>query len=119
MGSAALNRARLSATLQCAISPTFENRSDTCRSASRGSADSMTTAQKFDLVVIGSGPAAEKGAAQAAYFGKKVAVVERAAGLGGACVHTGTLPSKTLREAALYLTGFQKRHLYGMTVEID
>ena len=79
----------------------------------------MTTAQKFDLVVIGSGPAAEKGAAQAAYFGKKVAVVERAAALGGACVHTGTLPSKTLREAALYLTGFQKRHLYGMTVEID
>ncbi len=79
----------------------------------------MTASQKFDLVVIGSGPAAEKGAVQAAYFGKKVALVERAPALGGACVHTGTLPSKTLREAALYLTGFQKRHLYGMTLEID
>ena len=79
----------------------------------------MDTIQHFDLVVIGSGPAAEKGAAQAAYFGKKVALVERDASLGGACVHTGTLPSKTLREAALYVTGFQKRHLYGMTLEID
>ena len=65
----------------------------------------------FDLVVIGSGPAGEKGAAQAAYFGKKVALVEKAPALGGASVHTGTLPSKTLRETALYLTGFQRRRL--------
>jgi len=73
----------------------------------------------FDLLVIGSGPAGEKGAAQAAYFGKKVALVERESTLGGACVHTGTIPSKTLREAALYVTGFQRGHLYGMTLEID
>src|SRR5215831_6251790 len=79
----------------------------------------MATSQKFDLVVIGSGPAGEKGAVQAAYFGKKVALVERAATVGGASVHTGTLPSKTLREAALYVTGFQRGQLYGMSLEID
>src|SRR5882757_4004064 len=75
--------------------------------------------EQFDLVVIGSGPAGEKGAVQAAYFGKKVALVEKAREVGGACVHTGTLPSKTLREAALYVTGFQRRNLYGMTLDID
>jgi NAD(P) transhydrogenase len=75
--------------------------------------------REFDLLVVGSGPAGEKAAAQAAYFGKKVAVIERAPALGGACVHTGTLPSKTLREAALYVTGFQRRQLYGMSLEID
>src|SRR6202453_4407928 len=68
--------------------------------------------QNYDLVVIGSGPAGEKGAAQAAYFGKKVAMVERRAPqLGGACTHTGTLPSKTLRESALALSGISQRGL--------
>ena len=57
--------------------------------------------ESFDLVVIGSGPAGEKGAAQAAYFGKRVALVERSRHLGGAGVNTGTVPSKTLRETAL------------------
>ena len=50
----------------------------------------------YDLIVIGSGPAGEKGAAQAAYFGKTVALIEREPVLGGACVNTGTVPSKTL-----------------------
>ena len=63
----------------------------------------------YDLVVIGSGPAGEKGAAQAAYFGKSVAIVEREPVLGGACVNTGTIPSKTLRESALHLSGFDQR----------
>lgn len=75
--------------------------------------------QKFDLVVIGSGPGGEKGAVQAAYFGKRVALVERAPEVGGASVHTGTLPSKTLRETALYLTGFRRRELYGMSLRLD
>lgn len=70
-------------------------------------------------MVVGSGPAGEKGAAQAAYFGRRVALVEQTVALGGACVHTGTLPSKTLREAALYVTGFQRRQLYGITLEVD
>ncbi|MGE5225611.1 MAG: FAD-dependent oxidoreductase, partial [Planctomycetaceae bacterium] len=65
--------------------------------------------ERFDLVVIGAGAAGEKGAAQAAYFGKRVAVVEREAEPGGATVHTGTLPSKTLREAALFLSGYRQR----------
>src|ERR1700755_1135795 len=63
----------------------------------------------YDLVVIGSGPAGEKGAAQAAYFGKSVALIEREPVLGGACVNTGTIPSKTLRESALHLSGFRQR----------
>ncbi|MGH9365484.1 MAG: Si-specific NAD(P)(+) transhydrogenase [Thermoanaerobaculia bacterium] len=79
----------------------------------------MPEIQRFDLVVIGSGPGGEKGAAQAAYFGKRVALVERAPEVGGACVHTGTLPSKTLRETALYLTGFRRRELYGMSLRLD
>lgn len=68
----------------------------------------------YDLIVIGSGPAGEKGAAQAAYFGKRVALIEKDAALGGAAANTGTLPSKTLRETALYLSGFRQRGLYGI-----
>lgn len=63
----------------------------------------------YDLIVIGSGPAGEKGAAQAAWSGKRVALVERGPAPGGACVHTGTIPSKTLRESALHLSAFRQR----------
>jgi NAD(P) transhydrogenase len=73
----------------------------------------MTT-DKYDLIVIGSGPAGEKGAAQAAYFGKRVALVEKEAFLGGAAANTGTLPSKTLRETAVFLSGFRQRELFGL-----
>jgi len=69
--------------------------------------------------VIGSGPAGEKGAAQAAYFGKRVVVVEKEAQPGGAAVHTGTLPSKTLRETALFLSGHRQREMYGVSVALD
>ncbi|HVY31123.1 MAG TPA: Si-specific NAD(P)(+) transhydrogenase [Polyangiaceae bacterium] len=75
--------------------------------------------ERFDLVVIGAGPAGEKAAAQAAYFKKRVAVIEREQEPGGAAVHTGTLPSKTLRETALYLSGHRARALYGVAVELD
>lgn len=68
----------------------------------------------YDLVVIGSGPAGEKGAAQAAYFGKRVALVERTHFPGGANINTGTIPSKTLRETALYFSGLRQRGLYGI-----
>ena len=60
-----------------------------------------------------------KRAAQAAYFGKRVACVERADEPGGAAVHTGTLPSKTLRETAIFLSGFRQRELYGLSVEMN
>jgi len=68
----------------------------------------------FDLIVIGCGPAGEKAGAQAAYFGKRVAVIERAAVVGGSCINTGTVPSKTLRESALYFSGLKQRGLYGI-----
>src|SRR5262245_34175549 len=77
------------------------------------------TEDAYDLVVIGGGPAGEKGAAQAAYFGKRVAVIEKEPQPGGAAVHTGTLPSKTLRETALFLSGYRQRELYGVTVSVD
>ena len=72
----------------------------------------------YDLCVIGSGPAGEKGAAQAAYFGKSVCLVERAPRPGGAAVNTGTVPSKTLRETALYLSGLRQRGLYGVDLRV-
>src|SRR5262249_12192612 len=78
----------------------------------------MNPDHHYDLIVIGSGPAGEKGAAQAAYFGKRVALIERDAYLGGAAANTGTLPSKTLRETALYLSGFRQRELLGLDVGI-
>ena len=72
----------------------------------------------FDLVVIGGGAAGEKGAVQAAFFGKKVALIEKEPVLGGAMVNTGTLPSKTLRETALCLSGFRQRGLDGVTLAL-
>src|SRR5271157_1524646 len=74
----------------------------------------VKSTESFDLVVIGCGPAGEKAGAQAAYFGKRVAVIERAQAVGGSCVNTGTVPSKTLRESALYFSGLKQRGLYGI-----
>ena len=68
---------------------------------------------RYDLVVIGSGPAGQKGAIAAAKMGKRVAIVDRPTMIGGVCLHTGTIPSKTLRESILYLTGFRQRAFYG------
>src|SRR5499427_6817712 len=74
----------------------------------------MPQNDQFDLIVIGCGPAGEKAGAQAAYFGKSVAVIERASNPGGSCINTGTVPSKTLRESALYFSGLSQRGLYGI-----
>ncbi|HSK89183.1 MAG TPA: FAD-dependent oxidoreductase, partial [Anaerolineales bacterium] len=71
-------------------------------------------AEKYDLIVIGAGPAGEKGAAKAAQYGKRVALIEREPYLGGAGINTGTVPSKTLRESALYFSGLRQRGLYGI-----
>ncbi len=69
---------------------------------------------KYDLVVIGSGPAGQNGAITAAKCGKRVAMAERGGKMvGGCCVHTGTIPSKTMREAILHLTGYRQREVYG------
>jgi NAD(P) transhydrogenase len=74
--------------------------------------------EHFDFVVIGSGPAGEKAAAKAAYFGKSVAIVERSPLPGGAAVSNAGIPTKTLRETALYLTGFRRRDVYGVRLEL-
>ena len=79
----------------------------------------MSELEHFDLVVIGAGPAGEKAAAQTAFFKKSVAIIECEPEPGGAAVHTGTLPSKTLRETALYLSGYHARQLYGVALELD
>ncbi len=77
------------------------------------------TSERFDLVVIGAGPAGEKAGAQAAYFGKRVAIVDRRADPGGSAASKTGVPTKTLREAALYLTGFRRRDLYGTGIDLS
>src|SRR4029079_9352175 len=72
----------------------------------------------YDLIVIGSGPAGQKGAIAAAKMGKRVAVIDRKTLIGGVSVHTGTIPSKTFREAVLYLTGFFQRSFYGRDYQL-
>ena len=72
----------------------------------------------YDLLVIGSGPAGQRAAIQAAKLNKRVAVVERKAILGGVCINTGTIPSKTLREAVLHLSGYREHSLYGASYTV-
>jgi NAD(P) transhydrogenase len=72
----------------------------------------------FDMIVIGSGPGGQKAAIAAAKLGRTVAVIDRPDRLGGVSLHTGTIPSKTLREAVLYLTGLTQRDLYGQSYRL-
>ncbi len=74
--------------------------------------------QKFDLIVIGSGPAGQRAAIQGAKCGRSVAVVEQREIVGGACVNTGTIPSKTIREAVLHLSGYQYQGIYGINYHV-
>src|SRR6478609_6034589 len=72
----------------------------------------------YDMIVIGSGPAGQKAAIAAAKLGRRAAIVERKDMVGGVCINTGTIPSKTLREAVLYLTGLSQRELYGQSYRV-
>src|SRR5438067_7642945 len=72
---------------------------------------------RYDLVVLGAGPAGEKAAAQAAYWGRRVAIVDKQRRFGGTMVG-GAVSSKTMREAALYLTGFKRRDLYDVGIDL-
>jgi NAD(P) transhydrogenase len=72
----------------------------------------------YDLIIIGSGPAGQRGAIYATKQGKKVAVVERMRAVGGVCINTGTIPSKTMREAVLHLSGYNYRSIYGMNYRV-
>src|SRR5579871_6574275 len=67
----------------------------------------------YDMVVIGSGPAGQRAAIQSAKLDKRTALIERKSVLGGVCINSGTIPSKTLREAVIYLSGFRLRSIYG------
>ncbi len=76
------------------------------------------SAVQYDLVVIGSGPAGQRGAVAAAKMGKRVAVVEARSVVGGVCINTGTIPSKTMREAVLHLSGYNYRSIYGVNYRV-
>ena len=81
--------------------------------ATQSTANSASSAYDYDMIVIGCGPAGQRAAIQAAKLRKKVAIVDRREVVGGVCVNTGTIPSKSFKEAVLYLSGFRQRHFYG------
>jgi len=72
----------------------------------------------FDLIVIGSGPAGQRAAIQGAKIGKRVVLIEKRDVIGGACINTGTIPSKTMREAVLHLSGFHYQNIYGINYRV-
>src|SRR5215470_3879273 len=74
--------------------------------------------QSYDLIVIGSGPAGQRAAIQGAKLGKRVALIEKREVVGGACINTGTIPSKTMREAVMHLSGYRYQGIYGMSYRV-
>ena len=72
----------------------------------------------YDLLVLGSGPSGQKAAIAATKLGRRVGIVDRRDMIGGVCINTGTVPSKTLREAVLYLTGLSQREMYGQSYRV-
>jgi NAD(P) transhydrogenase len=78
----------------------------------------MRRMQAYDLLVIGSGPAGQRAAIQGAKLGKRAALIEKREVLGGACINTGTIPSKTMREAVMHLSGYRYQGIYGMNYRV-
>jgi NAD(P) transhydrogenase len=74
--------------------------------------------EKYDLIVIGSGPAGQRAAIQGAKLGKRVAIIEKKEVIGGTCINTGTIPSKSMREAVMHLSGYQYQGIYGMSYRV-
>src|SRR5262249_37178929 len=74
--------------------------------------------ETYDLLVIGSGPAGQRAAIQASKFGKKAALIEKMEVVGGCAINTGTIPSKTMREAVLHLSGFYYQSIYGVNYRV-
>ena len=93
--------------------PVEANRCPFTLSGRRPPADTLTRVRDYDVLVIGSGPGGRRPPIAAAKLGRRVAIVDRRDMVGGVCINTGTIPSKTLREAVLYLTGLSQRELYG------
>ena len=75
--------------------------------------------ETYDLLVIGSGPAGQRAAIQASKFGKHVALIEKMEVVGGVAINTGTIPSKTMREAVLHLSGFYWQSIYGVNYRVN
>ena len=73
---------------------------------------------QYDLIVLGSGPAGQRAAIQAAKSGKRVALIEKREVIGGVCINTGTIPSKTMREAVLHLSGYNYQNIYGVSYRV-
>src|SRR5438876_2325646 len=74
--------------------------------------------ETYDLIIIGSGPAGQRAAIQGAKSGKRVALIERREVVGGTCINSGTIPSKTMREAVLHLSGYLYQSIYGMSYRV-
>src|ERR1043165_8480768 len=74
--------------------------------------------QSYDMFVIGSGPAGQRAAIQGAKLGKRVALAEKREVIGGACINTGTIPSKSMREAVMHLSGYQYHDIYGINYRV-
>jgi NAD(P) transhydrogenase len=74
--------------------------------------------QQYDIIVIGSGPSGQRAAIQGAKYGKRVALIERREVVGGTCINSGTIPSKTMREAVLHLSGFEYQGIYGVSYRV-
>src|SRR5687767_2715362 len=74
--------------------------------------------QKYDLIVIGSGPAGQRAAIQGAKLGKSVALIEKREVVGGTSINTGTIPSKSMREAVMHLSGYRYQGIYGMNYRV-
>src|SRR5258708_3093871 len=74
--------------------------------------------EKYDLIVIGSGPEGQNAAIQGAKLGTRVALVEKREVVGGACINTGTIPSKSMREAVMHLSGYQYQGIYGVSYRV-
>src|SRR4051812_37057501 len=78
----------------------------------------MSQQLRYDLIIIGSGPSGQKAAIQARKLGKRVAVIERNPKIGGNCLHDGTIPSKSFREAIMHLSGYRERSHYGQSYAV-
>src|ERR1700727_772507 len=74
--------------------------------------------QPYELIVIGSGPGGQRAAINAVKAGKRVALVEKQTAVGGVCINTGTIPSKTMREAVLHLSGYNYQNIYGVSYRV-
>src|SRR5271167_3468657 len=74
--------------------------------------------QNYDLIVIGSGPAGQRAAIQGSKMGKHVGLIERREVIGGVCINSGTIPSKTIREAVLHLSGYYYQNVYGVNYRV-